>query len=45
MRELPYIGRYINLDRSPERRAVLETMLNGLGVADRYQRFAAVDGA
>src|ERR1700761_1829036 len=44
MRELPYIGRYINLDRSPERRRELEAMLAGFGVADRYQRFTAVDG-
>lgn len=39
-----YIGRYINMDRSVERRAALEERFAALGCADRYQRFAAVDG-
>lgn len=45
MADAPYIGRFINLDRSPERRRRMEDQLARLGVADRYARFAAVDGA
>jgi GR25 family glycosyltransferase involved in LPS biosynthesis len=39
-----FIGRYINLDRSPERRLEIERQLSQLGLAERYTRFAAVDG-
>ena len=39
------VGRYINLDRSVERRAAFEARLGDLGVLDRYPRFAAIDGA
>jgi GR25 family glycosyltransferase involved in LPS biosynthesis len=37
-------GYYINLDRSPDRRARVETQLQGLGLSERYRRFPAVDG-
>jgi GR25 family glycosyltransferase involved in LPS biosynthesis len=39
-----YVGRYINMDRSTERRRVLEERFAALGCSDRYTRFAAVDG-
>jgi GR25 family glycosyltransferase involved in LPS biosynthesis len=39
-----YIGRYINLDRSPDRRRDIEALLNGLGLTERYERFSGVDG-
>jgi GR25 family glycosyltransferase involved in LPS biosynthesis len=39
-----FVGRYINLDRSIERRAALERQLTDAGCADRYSRFAGVDG-
>jgi GR25 family glycosyltransferase involved in LPS biosynthesis len=42
---MPYVGRYINMDRSTERRRVLEERFAALGCADRYTRFAAVEGA
>jgi GR25 family glycosyltransferase involved in LPS biosynthesis len=38
-------GYYINLDRSAGRRANMEARLGSAGLAGRYQRFAAVDGA
>jgi GR25 family glycosyltransferase involved in LPS biosynthesis len=38
-------GLFINLDRSPERRAAMEAQLRSYGLADRYQRFPAIDGA
>jgi GR25 family glycosyltransferase involved in LPS biosynthesis len=38
-------GFFINLDRSPERRAAMEAQLRTHGLADRYQRFPAIDGA
>jgi len=41
---MAYLGYYINLDRSPDRRAVMDAQLIQLGLADRYRRFAAVDG-
>src|SRR5271156_180192 len=41
---MAYLGYYINLDRSPDRRAVMDAQLARLGLADRYRRFAAVDG-
>ena len=41
---MAYAGYYINLDRSTDRRVAMETQLGRLGVADRYRRFAAVDG-
>ena len=37
-------GRYINLDRNSARRTALEENLRQAGVADRYARFAGVDG-
>src|SRR6185436_13255833 len=40
-----YHGVYINLDRSLERRGRLEAQLAEFGIANRYARFAAVDGA
>lgn len=39
-----FIGRYLNLDRSPERRQAVERQLRGLGLVERYSRFAAIDG-
>ena len=41
---MTYTGIYINLDRSTERRAVMEDQLTRLGLQDRYARFSAVDG-
>jgi GR25 family glycosyltransferase involved in LPS biosynthesis len=41
---MPYIGHYINLDRSPERRAAMEAQLARMNPPGRYQRFPAVDG-
>lgn len=38
-------GAYINLDRSPQRRLDIEQEIARLGLADRYRRFAAIDGA
>src|SRR6202012_6264356 len=37
-------GGYINMDRSVERRQALEPQSAAYGCADRYTRFAAVDG-
>jgi len=39
------IGVFINLDRSPERRATMEAQLRAYGLANRYRRFPAIDGA
>jgi len=39
-----YTGFYINLDRSMDRRAAIESRLAALGVAQAYSRFAAIDG-
>jgi GR25 family glycosyltransferase involved in LPS biosynthesis len=39
-----YQGFYINLDRNTQRRQRLERNLAEVGVSDRYQRIAAVDG-
>jgi len=41
---MPYIGYYINLDRSPDRRAAMEAQLARLNPPARYRRFPAVDG-
>jgi len=41
----PYHGLYINLDRSVERRERMEAQLADLGLAGRYVRFPAIDGA
>jgi len=41
---MDYVGRYINMDRSTERRGALEAQFAAFGCADRYVRFAAVDG-
>jgi hypothetical protein len=40
----PFVGRYINLDRSPERRVAVEDRLAALGLAPAYRRFPAIDG-
>jgi GR25 family glycosyltransferase involved in LPS biosynthesis len=40
-----YVGAFINLDRSPQRRAEMEQQIAALGIADRYVRFPAVDGS
>ncbi len=42
---MAYLGYYINLDRSRDRRAAIEAQLARLGLAQRYRRFPAVDGA
>jgi GR25 family glycosyltransferase involved in LPS biosynthesis len=39
------VGRYINLDRSEARRAVVEAQIERFDLKDRYTRFAAIDGA
>jgi GR25 family glycosyltransferase involved in LPS biosynthesis len=39
-----FVGRYINMDSSPERRAAMERRLAGLGLSGRYSRFPAADG-
>ena len=41
---MSYAGRFINMDRSVERRSVLEAQFAALGCSDRYARFPAVDG-
>jgi GR25 family glycosyltransferase involved in LPS biosynthesis len=41
---MPYVGRYINLDRSPERRAAMEAQFARLDPVASYDRFPAVDG-
>jgi GR25 family glycosyltransferase involved in LPS biosynthesis len=41
---MAFVGRYINMDASVERRAAFEDRLARLGQAGRYTRFAAVDG-
>jgi hypothetical protein len=41
---MAYVGYYINLDRSVDRRAVMDAQLARLNLTDRYHRFAAVDG-
>jgi GR25 family glycosyltransferase involved in LPS biosynthesis len=41
---MPFIGRYINMDSSPERRAAMEAQFERFGCADRYARFAGIDG-
>jgi GR25 family glycosyltransferase involved in LPS biosynthesis len=42
---ISYHGVYINLDRSPARRAGMDEQLAALGLKDRYSRFGAVDGS
>ena len=39
-----YAGFFINLDRSPQRRAQTEAELARVGLTDRYRRFAASEG-
>ncbi len=41
---MAYLGYYINLDRSPERRAAMDAQLARLGLTELYRRFAAMDG-
>jgi GR25 family glycosyltransferase involved in LPS biosynthesis len=43
--QVPFVGRYINLDSSTGRRVQLEQQLHALGIAYAYARFAAVDGS
>ncbi len=43
--QVPYLGRYINLDRSSERREKLESQLREFGLQRIYSRFPAIDGA
>jgi len=42
--QMPFAGRYINLDRSPARRDKLEQQLRALGIEHAYHRFCAIDG-
>ncbi len=42
--QVPFSGRYINLDRSSDRRARLEQQLRALGIEHAYSRFPAIDG-
>lgn len=44
MNVAPYVGLYINLDRSPERRREIEEQLRMYGLFDRYVRLPASDG-
>jgi GR25 family glycosyltransferase involved in LPS biosynthesis len=39
-----YLGLYINLDRSTDRRKRLETQLHTFGLESHYQRFSGIDG-
>jgi GR25 family glycosyltransferase involved in LPS biosynthesis len=39
-----YTGLYINLDRSPSRRAAMEDQISRYGLGYYYRRFAAADG-
>jgi GR25 family glycosyltransferase involved in LPS biosynthesis len=41
---MPFIGRYINMDASTDRRAAMEAQFERIGLADRYARFAGADG-
>jgi GR25 family glycosyltransferase involved in LPS biosynthesis len=41
---MSYVGYYINLDRSLERRTEIEAQLVRYGLSHRYQRFPATDG-
>jgi len=41
---MSYVGFYINLDRSSERKALLEAQLMRLGLQHRYRRFPAAAG-
>src|SRR5215467_4599783 len=41
---MSYVGYYLNLDRSPERRAEIEAQLVRHGLSVRYQRFPATEG-
>jgi GR25 family glycosyltransferase involved in LPS biosynthesis len=40
-----YRGIYINLDRSPDRRAEIGRQLQNCGIAAQYSRFSAIDGS
>jgi GR25 family glycosyltransferase involved in LPS biosynthesis len=41
---MPFIGRYINMDASTDRRVAMEAQFERFGCADRYERFPGVDG-
>ena len=41
---MDWAGYFINLDRSPGRRAAIEGMLGQLGIFENYRRFPAVEG-
>jgi hypothetical protein len=45
MSDAPWHGYFINLERSQDRRASIESALFRAGIGDRYQRFEAVDGS
>src|SRR5262245_51114169 len=45
MSDRPYLGLYVNLDRSAERRAAMEKQLDRFGLSSIYARFPALDGA
>jgi GR25 family glycosyltransferase involved in LPS biosynthesis len=42
---MAYVGYYINLDRSVDRRDVMDAQLTRLRLTEQYRRFAAVDGS
>jgi hypothetical protein len=44
MKDAPWHGYFINLERSHDRRASIEAGLARAGISDRYQRFQAIDG-
>lgn len=41
---MDWVGRYINLDRSTDRRAEIEGELARFGLSERYARFGGIDG-
>jgi hypothetical protein len=44
MNDAPWHGYFINLERSHDRRASIESGLKRAGIGDRYRRFEAIDG-
>src|SRR6185295_5234158 len=41
----PYRGVYINVDRRTDRRDAMDAQIRKFGLADRYVRFSAIEGA
>ncbi len=41
---MSFVGRYINMDASLQRRAAMEARFEAIGLAHRYTRFAGIDG-